>query len=324
MKKSVIICIHVIFWVILLTSGILFTPFLTRYLSPAEYNRFNYFFKPMIPGFFYLGYWGVMRLLKIRHWLLYVVGLILLIFLVLVLISFRAFAFGLVPLSTGLLWITLGVLFRFFIDWFRKKNDLLSLQKEFAESELALLKSRINPHFLFNTLHNIDALIPRDPGKASESLIRLSGIMRYMLQNAKNERVPVEQEVEYIGNYLDLERLRFKNEHFLNYERSGDFAGQQMAPMLLIPFVENAFKHSVDSAIEDGISMKLAIHENVLTFTCVNRCEDNAAGKDDAHGIGLDTVRKRLQLLYPARHTLTIERTDIFFKVRMEICLDEN
>lgn len=323
MKKSVIVYIHIFFWVALLATNFII-PVLVNYLSPQEIGIFSIYVRFAQPLFFYIGYLFIMSLRWNWKKLLYTTIGILFSYLILYFISKKAFAFGLAPLSSVFLWTTIGSLFRFFIDWFKKKNDLLVLERENLSSNLALLKNQINPHFLFNTLHNIDALIHDDPEKASKSLVKLSDIMRYMLHDPKTDYVELQNEIAYLENYFSLERLRLKNEKFFNYSISGSANGYIIAPMMLIPFVENAFKHTVDSNVENGITIKIEIAHNKLIFTCENQCDISDTEIDKTHGIGLKTVQKRLELLYKNKHTLTINSENSMFSVNLELELNEN
>ena len=325
MKKSVIIYIHIIFWVTSLSArAIAFFPLAAGFLSPSEYGKISYYIWILYPIFFYIGYWGIMRIRRKRRDLLIFTFGIISIFLILFLISKKAFAYAVTPFPT-VLWGTInGCLFRFFIDWFRKKNEVIILEKENVSSNLALLKNQINPHFLFNTLHNIDTLIYDNQEKASKSLVKLSDIMRYMLKDTKSDLVDLHKELEYLENYFELERLRFKNEKFLNYSIHGDVNGVKIAPMLMIPFVENAFKHSVDSNIENGITINIIIVNKKLHFICENRVDKAETYKDETHGIGLEILKKRLNLIYKNKYKLIINSDDSIFKVNMEIELNDN
>jgi LytS/YehU family sensor histidine kinase len=223
-----------------------------------------------------------------------------------------------------LLFGLLGGLFQFFTDWFKKNRLKVELERKNYESNFALLRSQINPHFLFNTLHNIDTLIYDNQEIASKSLVKLSDIMRYMLKDAKSDLVELCKEIEHLDNYLALEQLRLKNEKFLNYSIRGNYKGIKIAPMIMIPFVENAFKHSVDSSIEDGIKIKINIESHKLHFICENRFDKSETDKDEVHGIGLETVKKRLDLIYKNKHKLSINSENSVFKVNLEIELNDD
>jgi len=218
-------------------------------------------------------------------------------------------------------WSSVGGFFHFFIDWFQKREKQNQLEKENAGSKLALLKSQINPHFLFNTLHNIDALIAENQQKASEALLKLSDIMRYMVYDSQPAQVPLKREVEHIKNYVELEKLRIANPDFSTFHVTGSLEGTDIAPMLFIPFVENAFKHSVNTKQDNGIVIELDAQPDRIQFNCQNQYEERATEKDATSGIGLDTLKKRLQYIYPNRHTLNLIKAKGTFTAQLEIQL---
>ena len=324
MKKSVVIYIHIVFWIALLATKFISPILTTAFLSPNEFGSIALYVGFFAPIFFYIGYYGIMRIKWNRNYLLITILGVFSIYIILFLISKKLFAYSIAPISSVFLWTTIGCLFRFFIDWFKKKNDVIVLEKENMTSNYILLKNQINPHFLFNTLHNIDTLIHDNQEKASKSLVKLSDIMRYMLKDAKSDWVELQKEIEHLENYLSLEQLRLKNEKFLNYSISGDYKGIKIAPMIMISFVENAFKHSVDSSIENGIIIKIRIENKSLIFVCENRFDKSERDIDKDHGIGLDTVKKRLDLIYKNRYKLLINSDESTFKVNLEIELNEN
>ena len=333
MKKSIIIYLHLLFWGILL-STFYFLPTISYWLD-ATSERFidlgNWW---TLLAFFYFGYLGIMKTkAKFRFYiisLITTIGIYPLMYFLSTLSSEnlslfkRIFWFMSVSEFHPILWLTLGCLFGFFVDWYNKRNDIKALERENITSNLAMLKFQINPHFLFNTLHNIDTLIHENQDNASKSLIKLSDIMRYMLHDAKSELVELEKEVEHLQNYLSLEQLRLKNEKFLNYSINGNAKGINIAPMIMIPFVENAFKHSVDSDIENGITININIENNTLNFKCENCFDTSDTDKDNTHGIGLNTVKKRLNLIYKDRYNLSIRSDNSIFKVDLKIELHEN
>ncbi|MBN1187374.1 MAG: histidine kinase [Bacteroidales bacterium] len=222
------------------------------------------------------------------------------------------------------LFLILGASFRSIFGWIEQKKLHDQLEKQNLTSELNLMKVQLNPHFLFNTLHNIDTLIYDNQEKASKSLVKLSDIMRYMLQDAKSDVVELQKEIKHLENYLSLEQLRLKNEKFLKYNIVGNYKGIKIAPMVIIPFVENAFKHSVDSSIENGIQIEIRIENGILTFVCENQFDKSDTDKDKVHGIGLETVKKRLNLIYKNKHELSINSENSIFKVNLKIELNED
>jgi two-component system, LytTR family, sensor kinase len=323
MKRSVVIFAHIVFWVALIATRFI-RPDLGNYLSGRELLHTLIFINLMPPIYFYIGYFFIMKIRDKRNFLILSIVGILVFYLVLFLISSKAFAIGIVILLSLLVWITIGSLVRILVDWFRKKNDLLVLERENVASNLASLKNQINPHFLFNTLHNIDALIYENQNNASKSLVKLSNIMRYMLNDAKSDFVELEKEIEHLKDYLSLEQLRLKVDEFLKFSISGNYNGLKIAPMILTPFVENAFKHSVDSSFKNGIIINISQENRKLTFVCENKFDITDTDKDKSHGIGLETVKKRLNLIYGNKHELSINSDNSLFKVNLEIELYED
>jgi two-component system LytT family sensor kinase len=323
MKKSVVLYLHLIFWIAILATK--FTlPLLTRLLSAFEFGQIALYLALLSPVFFYIGYFLIMKIKWTKSVLLFSALGMIVTYFILFLFSKRVFAFALAPLSTIFLWTTIGALFRFFIDWFKKRNEVATLEKENLTSNMALLHSQINPHFLFNTLNNIDTLIFDNQEKASQSLIKLSNIMRYMLNDAKSDFVAFQKEINHLENYLSLEKIRLKNPNFLQYSIDSDSENLSIAPMILIPFLENAFKHSVDSSIKNGIEITVKIENKKLIFNCKNQFDEAATSKDEGHGIGLSTVKKRLNLIYKNRYQLSINSNNSIFNVHLELELNEN
>ncbi len=204
--------------------------------------------------------------------------------------------------------------------WYRNQQLKTELERKNKSSELALLRTQLNPHFLFNTLNNIDTLITSDQAKASDAVIKLSEIMRFTLYEASNDRVPLEREINYLENYIALQQLRLKNPYFVRFENSSNCKGMTIAPMLFIPFVENAFKHGLKNVVAPGIEISLTCENDVLKFEVVNRYSNiEEQNKDATSGIGLANTRKRLKLLYPDKHKLEIRKSTGIFKVNLSV-----
>ncbi len=216
----------------------------------------------------------------------------------------------------------MALMIRGFVKWLHdlKLNEALKEQRYHAEIEL--LKSKINPHFLFNTINNIDMLIGRDPAKASQYLNGLSDIMRFMLYETKGDLIPLAKELGYIEKYIDLQRIRSSNAAYVTYHVSGDSKPWQIAPMLFIPFIENAFKHAESKKSEQAIVISIAIDKNTITFECSNRYSALTLNELYAGGLGNELIKKRLQLLYPARHVLDITDANSLYAVKLIITAD--
>ncbi|WP_422079331.1 sensor histidine kinase [Ulvibacterium sp.] len=194
------------------------------------------------------------------------------------------------------------------------------LNEQNAKSEMALLRSQINPHFLYNTLNNIYSLAYPKSTKAAQAVMKLSGIMRYSLTEANNKFVPLQKEIDYLHSYISLERMRYRNPSFIEFSVEGDMDNINIAPMLFIPFVENAFKHGDIEKGGSTIKINLRADMNSLVFEVVNRYNADSQ-QSQGSGIGLRNVRRRLELIYPNRHKLTVDdnKSGSTFNVRLEI-----
>ena len=202
----------------------------------------------------------------------------------------------------------------------RKEKEAAEFRSEKLKAELKFLKSQINPHFLFNALNNIYTLTLLKSDEAPENLLKLSGMLRYMLYDCKADRVTLDKEIEYLRNFIDLHLL--KDSRGLNVEVKLDESRpkMQIAPMLFIPFVENAFKHSkVEDRVRGWIRIALETTDEQLTFIVENSVPTQAFSKDEASGIGLANVRRQLELLYPEKHKLNVEPKPDQFSVRLKI-----
>lgn len=208
---------------------------------------------------------------------------------------------------------------RTLIDWYSDSQYRRRLERKNTETELALLKAQINPHFLFNTLNNIDVLIEKDAPKASVYLKELSDILRFMLYESPSEKIVLSQEVEYIQKYIELQKIRTSNKNYVTFEVEGDTEHILIAPMLFIPFIENAFKHSVNKKIDNAIEVKLMVDENAIIFQCSNAYDASALQTQQKSGLGLELIKNRLKLLYRDTYNLEIDKTDTRFTVNLTI-----
>jgi sensor histidine kinase YesM len=212
------------------------------------------------------------------------------------------------------------LLVKFMIDWFsaqKQKSELLAKTKS---SELAQLRTQINPHFLFNTLNNLYSLVYKKSDEAPSVVMKLSEIMRYMLYDAANEKVLLEKEIGYLKSFIHLNELRLKEDNFVQFNITGETTDKMIPPMLLIPFVENAFKHGRKKYRIPGIIIAIEIRGNRLGFDIRNYYSGKQAdSKDATGGIGLDNVRRRLELLYPGQHSLTIDTTEDTYHAHLTI-----
>ena len=195
-------------------------------------------------------------------------------------------------------------------DWLQYIREKQVLQTQTMQSELRFLKSQINPHFLFNTLNNLYALALKKDDRAPEIVIKLSEMMRYMLYECNEKKVLLEKEVNYVRNYLDLERIRQGKNVDILFEVNGPLREQRIAPLIFIPFLENSFKHGLNQVIERGfVEIKLDVQDTDLHFFIKNSKSPNLPAQEHrkSGGIGLVNVKRRLNLMYPNRHNLDID-----------------
>jgi len=212
-----------------------------------------------------------------------------------------------------------AILIRFMINWFESQKLRDELINKQQASELALMRSQVNPHFLFNTLNNIYALVYRKSDEAPEAVMKLSSIMRYMLYDSASLKVPLEKEIEYLKSFIELQNLRIKHPDFVSIKMEGNPEGQTIAPMLLISFVENAFKHS-SKLHRPGIIIRLSTINGNINFEVINYLKKDAPANDElTSGVGLGTIRRRLELIYPGKHKLLINQGEETFKINLEI-----
>lgn len=194
-------------------------------------------------------------------------------------------------------------------DWQRHQRDRKDLETQRMQSEIKFLKSQINPHFLFNTLNSLYALTLKKSDKAPEIVIKLSEMMRYMLYECNERRVPLYKEVNYVQNYLDLEKLRQSGEAEILFEVEGNISDQLIAPLIFIPFLENSFKHGINHQLGDGyVNVKMKVLDNKLLMRIVNSKPATPPMPVDktSGGIGLVNVERRLNLLYLNQYKLDI------------------
>jgi two-component system, LytTR family, sensor kinase len=218
--------------------------------------------------------------------------------------------------TSGLI-VIFGSMIRLFIDALNSEKRKMELSKEKDAMELAFLKSQINPHFLFNTLNNLYGLSLSEPDKTPDAIVQLSDMMRYMLYESNSDKVLLEKEIAYLKSYIDLQKLRYFGTTFIDFKINGDLNHQQIAPLLLISFVENAFKHGDVFDEAHPLSMTLNISEKQLIFDVKNKIHNK--NKEEIGGFGVKTVERRLALLYPNKHKLTAHNNKNIFESHLEI-----
>ncbi len=335
LSKLSTIAIHVLIWL-----GLFLLPFLDEnhqhFNTPFIYRiAFDYI---LFAGFFYLNAFVLIPRYflnsRIRTYLLIIITCIISVFFIKYAYSeilhqlvpdnhphsfnFMRMFFG--TFFPSLFVLALSTTLRITNEWFKNEKQKKEMENEKLISELAFLKSQVNPHFLFNVLNNICSLARKKSDHTEDAIIRLSHIMRYMLYESKDEKVSLEKEMEYLQNYIELQRLRISDTVIINFRLHGNPEDRMIEPMLLIPFVENAFKHGISYLEESGIDILVKVTGQGIFF----RVENNVIRKPAENtgvesGIGLKNVLRRLDLLYPSLHEISIQDDGLKYLVELTI-----
>ena len=339
-KKWIKITLHILVWVVLITLPYIINlnrsrpPHQLTSYQEGQFLRLNfisYFYWiaifylnsfVLIPSFFYK-----------KKYLLYGLGFISSLLLaitthsILFKILLPDFDFNLgrtlwFNTPTFLLTIAASTAFTMISDRILEEKRTLQREQENMKTELSFLRSQISPHFIFNVLNNIVALVRLKSDELEPTVIKLSGLMQYMLYETDEEKVSIKTETEYLQAYIDLQKQRFGKkveiETYIDIESDFD----EIEPMLLIPFIENAFKHGVGMIENPKILINLKTEDDILTFEVKNKFNPvKNEIKDASSGIGLPNVSRRLNLLYKNEHQLTIDKTDNWFNVNLTLKL---
>jgi sensor histidine kinase YesM len=336
-KKALIVMLHISCWLLLFVLPILLRPE-NPSAKPSGHNAqaFGYFialkYLMYIALFYFNAYFLVPNLFYKRKFWAYI-GTLLILFTVLFFMDSALFyaimggkpfniknflSFNLFPV---LFVLTASTAFRMVSD--RVKEDRLKAEKETEnlKTELSLLRSQVSPHFMFNIMNNMVALARKKSDILEPSLIKLSALLRYMLYET-DEKVPLQKEIEYLQSYIDLQRQRFGNNVLIKTSMQPEDQAYEIEPMLLIPFVENAFKHGTGMIENAEIDINLQTEKHILSFSVRNKfCDTATEVKDKSSGIGLVNVQRRLDLLYGNKYSLLITKQDNWFIVSLQLIL---
>lgn len=338
-RKGTRILAHILIWAIVLSLPHLLNNRHERDHQNNDGQDQSFFYLDLITSFLWIGpfylnaYFLTPRLFYNKRYITHLAGLIvlfgailmihvLLFIFVFKLPHFRIDKSFLSLLPAFLLTVAISTTFRLVLDKIRADTLTKLKQEENLKTELSFLRSQINPHFIFNILNNLVALERMKSDELGPTILKLSDLMRYMLYETEEENVPLLNEVAYLQSYIDLQRQRFgekvKIEALL--EPPGEL--YEIEPMLLIPFVENAFKHGVGLIDHPEINIHLHIEDKVLHFSVKNKYRAGTEEiKDKTSGIGLANVKRRLKLLYNDQHTFGISRDQDWFMVSLQINL---
>ncbi len=328
------VIIHVLIWISFFIVPLFF---MESALGRTRFIFMSWFTLLLMAGYFYLNYLYLIPnfLLRKKTWqyfLLLALGLIIIGLIHFFYIYFIGNLLGhnrhrppfvhiaFMPLYPAILAFALSTAIRITSEWFIAEKQKKEIEAEKLFSELAFLKSQVNPHFLFNILNNICSLARKKSDDTENAIIKLAQIMRYMLQDSRDEKVCLEKEVEYLQNYIELQRLRIAERVEIRFSLTGHPEAIMIEPLLLIPFVENAFKHGVSYLEDSNIDIVLMADKEILLFKVSNRIfSGNHETDSQGSGIGLKNVIRRLNLLYPDKHSLTITDNGAEYKVELLI-----
>lgn len=352
-KRAITIIIHITCWALFLLLPVVFSPGFGTHLGgvphvfgyPLRFIANNLF---LVPFFYFNAYFLVPRLFFAKKNFLYFGAVLLLLVLFLLIpeperirlvnvnnlparfpeadrlrlherprtlfVGFRA-----IPriFSFCLVWL-LGTMLQVIDRWRIAEKRSKESELEKVNAELSYLKLQINPHFLFNTLNNIYSLASVQSTQTPAAVMKLSEIMRYVTQDAQADIVPLEKEIQYINNYIELQKMRSNDKLELNFKAEGDFSRNSIAPLLLISFVENAFKYGVSTHEKSHISIHITAERDVLQMRVRNTVFDRPEHAATS-SIGMSNTRRRLDLLYPGRHSLTFGKTNGYYTVDLKM-----
>ncbi|GMN07075.1 sensor histidine kinase [Croceitalea sp. MTPC5] len=340
MKKSLKIkefWIHIIAWVCIATFPLFVSISLFQEYEPGMFLRIS--FPPLL---FYMNYSLLVPKLLLKKKMVAYVGasILFLVFFILLVNQVNFFfpvrGFGEIQNLLGedqlrpiqyfsatfisLAFFLLGGLMKLIKDFYNRDKAQKEIEVQRAETELEFLKAQLNPHFLFNSLNSVYSLVRNQSKEAPEAVITLSELMRYMLYEANQNKVSLEKEIEYIKNYVCLQRLRISDSQNVKLLIKGDYSDKMIAPLLLITFIENAFKYGTDFKGKTKVEIKIEINGDHLYFRTCNLI--GLQRKDEPNsGIGLKNVENRLDYLYPKAHALDVQEFNGEYIVDLHITL---
>lgn len=332
-SKYITIILHTLIW-----GAVLVLPYFLSVpddhfarLGTFQCNFFSLTNLLHIGLFYFNAFYLYTRFLNYRKWWIYVllvVITIILLFQLKLLILYTWFP-GMAAAKTALgfaffptvFFLVLSIIYRLVLDKMNQEKESARRDAEKLAIELKFLRSQVSPHFLFNVLNNLVSMARHKSDHLEPALMKLAGLMRYMLYESDEAKVSLETEIEYLKSYVELQKLRFEED--VSIISNINFAGSSLniEPMLLIPLVENAFKHGITGIRDAFISTDLTVEGDILCFTVKNSFQEHNNPKDKDSGIGLDNLQSRLKLLYPGNHRLSIVKKAGIFSATLEITL---
>ncbi|HEV3412962.1 MAG TPA: histidine kinase [Puia sp.] len=339
-KKWLSISLHVLFWLLFLASpyllkisvehdsgshpqkdaGNFYLALTLTYMTRALLFYLNAYF--FIPKLAYARRFGQYLIALLVTLCLLVVGDQFIYSVLIPGLHFKIWSYVLFELPTFIFIVMGSTAFRLIVDKIRQQQRAKEKETENLKTELSFLRSQVSPHFMFNVLNNMVALARKKSDLLEPSLIKLSSLLRYMLYETDEDKVLLEKEIEYLKSYIELQSQRFGKNADINAAFQPVTDGFVIEPMLLIPFVENAFKHGTGLIPRAQIDIRLKLENSQLNFYVRNRYNENMDWeRDKTSGIGLTNVKRRLNLLYPNCHSLEISKADGWFSVLLKLNL---
>ncbi len=224
----------------------------------------------------------------------------------------------LVMASIGLLSGGVAIVIKGFITWYNEIKLKEVLREKNHEMEMMLIKKQFDPHLLFNTINNIDSLILRDAVLASDYLNKLSDIIRFVLYETRADKILLSKEIEYLEKYIALQKIRTANETYVHFSVTGNIGDKLIAPMIFVPFIENAFKHTTNKKMENAITINITIENDSIQLTCENKYDSKSVPQTPG-GLGNELIKKRLSLIYPDKHKLEVDNDNELYRVNLVI-----
>lgn len=347
-RKKIIILVHVLLWAVIIVIPKFFMPVWIKVSILFEVLLWV----PII-AFFYLNYFILIpKLLTRKKFLLYTLSILGILVVTLFIgtatrppdgsplqikqmsspmpidpprdslfFPFR----GLRNLTSCFLFLAISTSIRVTEQWYSNEKQRKEMENQKLTAELSFLKSQINPHFFFNTLNSIYSLAITKSEKTPEAIIKLSELMRFIIYESEKDLVPLRRELDYINNYVELQRLRLMSNISVKYTIEGDYNDKKIEPLLLLPFIENAFKHGIDSTKNCTININLKIVQNKLVLVVENPIiKPSMKSPNEQSGIGLANSKKRLQIIYGTNHQLNITQTSDSFRIDLTLLLKAN
>ena len=322
--------LHIVFWTMLVLP-----PFLFRYNGPntnfSEYFIYRLLINNAILAIlFYLNaYYFFPVIFKRKGLIIYLISLILCVIVAFFLAKYVdqdlfpvKRRWNRSPISNILSYLCMLLVstsYRIIVDYIKGQKIIKEKETENLKTELSFLRSQVSPHFMFNVLNNLVSLARKKSDKMEPALIQLSNLLRYMLYEGNQGKINLTQELKYLNGYIDLQKLRFGEDAEIIFECIGDINDFELEPMLLIPFVENAFKHGMGSQSKPIIKITMLVANKTLTFEVENEITQTEESKDNSSGIGLVNAKRRLELLYKENYSLNITNNNNLFKVQLKI-----